>query len=176
MDKVTISEEDRRLPGLWAARPRSLAGAAHAAVREVGDPVATAAARAACHAAATPYFYPLATLTSPSPLCDQRFYQARARELAARDDAAAGDRGDPMGHRARPAGSAHPCAADAGSQPWPQSDGHALPPVRCCPPGLIGEARGPWLPGSRAAGQPGRQSGAMLDLAAAAGFLLAACA
>lgn len=89
---MTLSEEDRRLVGLWAAdcaervlplfeakatsdtRPRkaiegirafalggkrtgqlrSLGRAAHAAAREVGDPVATAAARAAAYAAATP--------------------------------------------------------------------------------------------------------------------------
>ncbi len=99
-DGMTLSEEDRRLVGLWAAdcaervlplfqakapsdtRPRqavegtrafalggrragqlrSLAWAAHAAAREVGDPVATAAARVAPYAAATPYIHALTTL------------------------------------------------------------------------------------------------------------------
>jgi hypothetical protein len=43
---------------------RSLAWAAHAAAREVGDPVATAAARAAAHAAASPYIH---ALGDPAP-------------------------------------------------------------------------------------------------------------
>src|ERR1035437_10380680 len=97
---MTLSEEDRRLVGLWAAdcaervlplfeakappdtrpreaiegirafarggkrtaRLRSLAWAALAAAREVGDPVAKAVARAAGLAAATAYTHALATL------------------------------------------------------------------------------------------------------------------
>ena len=42
---------------------RSLGWAAHAAAREVGDPVATAAARAATYAAATPYTHASRTST-----------------------------------------------------------------------------------------------------------------
>jgi hypothetical protein len=129
VDKVTISEEDRRLLGLWAAdcvervlplfeakapcdtrpreaiegirafvregkrtgRLRSLAWAAHAAAREVGDPAATAAARAACYAAATPYIHPLATPHQSKHALGPAVYEARARELAAGDDARVGD-------------------------------------------------------------------------------------
>ncbi|MGK4579067.1 putative immunity protein [Kitasatospora sp. HPMI-4] len=129
MDKVTISEEDRRLLGLWAAdcvervlplfeaqapsdtrpreaiegiraftldgrrtgRLRSLSWAAHAAAREVGDPAAAAAARAACYAAAAPYIHPLATPHQSKHALAPAVYQARARELAAGDDAGAGD-------------------------------------------------------------------------------------
>ncbi|KJK56428.1 putative immunity protein [Saccharothrix sp. ST-888] len=129
MNEVTISEEDRRLLGLWAAdcveralplfeaqdpsdpRPReavegirafaregkrtgqlrSLAWAALAAAREVGDPAATAAARAAGYAAATPYIHPLATPHQAKHALGPAVYAARARELAAGDDAGAGD-------------------------------------------------------------------------------------
>ncbi|MCX4750251.1 hypothetical protein OG455_32865 [Kitasatospora sp. NBC_01287] len=129
MDHVTISGEDRRLLGLWAAdcaeralplfealapsdpHPRaaiegirtyahegrrtallrSLAHAALAAAREVGDPAATAAARAAGYAAATPYIHPLATVHQAKHALGPAMYAARARELAAGDDTAVGD-------------------------------------------------------------------------------------
>ncbi|WKD33919.1 putative immunity protein [Streptomyces xanthophaeus] len=129
MDEVTISEEDRRQLGLWAAdcvkralplfeakapadpRPReaiegirafalegkrtaklrSLAWAAHAAAREVDDPAATAAARAACHAAATPYIHPPATPHQSKHVLGPAVYEALARELAADDDTGAAD-------------------------------------------------------------------------------------
>ncbi|WP_405530467.1 hypothetical protein OG592_21560 [Streptomyces avidinii] len=129
MDEVTISEEDRRLLGRWAAdcveralplfeakapsdgrpreaiegirafvregkrtaRLRSLAWAAHAAAREVDDPAATAAARAACHAAATPYIHPLATPHQSKHVLGPAVYGALARELGAENDTAVGD-------------------------------------------------------------------------------------
>ena len=126
---MTLSEEDRRLIGRWAAdcaervlplfeakapsdtRPRmaiegvrafalggkrtgqlrSLAWAAHAAAREVGDPVAAAAARAAAYAAATPYMHALATPHQLNHALGPALYQAQARELAAGDDPSVGD-------------------------------------------------------------------------------------
>jgi hypothetical protein len=126
---MTLSEEDRRLVGLWAAdcaaralplfeatapsdtRPReaiegirafarggkrtaqlrALAWAAHAAAREVGDPVATAAARAASLAAATAYLHALATPHQAKHVLGPAGYAARARELAAVDDPDVGD-------------------------------------------------------------------------------------
>ncbi|WP_371483324.1 putative immunity protein [Kitasatospora sp. NBC_00315] len=129
MDTVTISDEDRRLLGLWAAecvervlplfeakapgdtrpreavegirayvregtrtgRLRSLAWAAHAAARDVDDPAATAAARAACYAAATPYIHPLATAHQSKHVLGPAVYQARARELASGEDTVVGD-------------------------------------------------------------------------------------
>ncbi|MFJ3966519.1 putative immunity protein [Streptomyces sp. NPDC090036] len=129
MDEVTITEEDRRLLGLWAAdcvqralplfeakapsdtRPReaiegirayvdegkrtaklrSLAWAAQAAAREVDDQAATAAARAACHAAATPYIHPLATPHQSKHVLGPAVYEALAHELAAGGDTDVGD-------------------------------------------------------------------------------------
>ena len=126
---MTLSEEDRRLVGLWAAdcaervlplfeakapsdtrprgaiegirafarggkrtaRLRSLAWAAHAAAREVGDPVATAAARAAGLAAATAYIHALATPHQAKHALGPAVYGARACELAADDDPIVGD-------------------------------------------------------------------------------------
>src|ERR1035437_3960197 len=126
---MTLSEEDRRLVGLWAAdcaervlpvfeakapsdtrpreaiegirafarggkrtaRLRSLAWAALAAAREVGDPVATAAARAAGLAAATAYMHALATPGQAKHALGPAVYVARARELAAADDPSVGD-------------------------------------------------------------------------------------
>jgi immunity protein 5 of polymorphic toxin system len=126
---MTLSGEERRLLGLWAAdcaaralplfevrapsdtRPRkaiegilafargekrneqlrSLAWAAHAAAREVGDPVATAAARAAGYAAATAYIHALATPHQAKHALGPAMYEARARELAAGDDPSVGD-------------------------------------------------------------------------------------
>src|SRR5262249_25678957 len=126
---MTLSDEDRRLVGFWAAdcaervlplfeakapsdtRPReaiegirafarggkrtaqlrSLAWAAHAAAREVGDPVATAAARAASLAAATAYMHALATPHQAKHALGPAVYGARARELAAADVPTVGD-------------------------------------------------------------------------------------
>ncbi|MFB7669434.1 putative immunity protein [Kitasatospora sp. NPDC056138] len=124
-----MSEEDRRLLGIWAAdcvervlplfeaqapsdtRPReaiggvrafargearkgllrSLAWAALAAAREVGDPAATAAARAAGYAAATPYIHPLATPHQVKHVLAPAVHGARAREIAAGEEASVGD-------------------------------------------------------------------------------------
>ncbi|MFJ7593505.1 putative immunity protein [Streptomyces sp. NPDC097617] len=129
MDEVTISEEDRRQLGRWAAdcveralplfeakapsdpRPReaiegirtfagegkrtaklrSVAWAANAAARDVEDPAATAAARAACHAAATPYIHPLATPHQSKHVLGPAVYAALARELATGNDTVVGD-------------------------------------------------------------------------------------
>ncbi|KQC34978.1 putative immunity protein [Frankia sp. ACN1ag] len=129
MNKVTISEEDRRLLGIWAAdcaervlplfeqkascdtRPReaiegirsyargqlrrgplrSLAFAALAAARDVGDPAAAAAARAAGYAAATPYIHPVATPHQAKHALGPAMQAARASELAAGDDTSIGD-------------------------------------------------------------------------------------
>src|SRR5262249_34948330 len=126
---MTLSEEDRRLVGVWAAdcaesvlplfeakvpsdtRPReaiegirafarggkrtaklrSLGWAAHAAAREVGDPVAAAAARAACLAAATAYTHALANLHQAKHVLGPAAYAALAREIAAADDPGVGD-------------------------------------------------------------------------------------
>ncbi|MEV4920399.1 putative immunity protein [Streptomyces tirandamycinicus] len=67
---------------------RSLAWAAHAAARDVGDPAATVAARAACYAAATPYLHPLATPHQSKHILGPAVHGARASELAAGDDEA----------------------------------------------------------------------------------------
>ncbi|MFG2181383.1 putative immunity protein [Streptomyces abikoensis] len=129
MTEVTISEEDRRLLGLWAAdraeralplfearapsdpRPReaidgirayargdlrkgplrSLALAALAAAREVGDPAATAAARAAGYSAAAPYIHALATPHQAKHALAPAMYAALARELAVGGDTGVGD-------------------------------------------------------------------------------------
>lgn len=126
---MTLSEEDRRLIGLWAAdcaervlplfaakapsdaRPReaiegirafarggkrtaklrSLALAAYAAAREVSDPVATAAARAAGHAASSAYIHALFCPHQAKHALGPAVYGALARELAAGDDPRFGD-------------------------------------------------------------------------------------
>ena len=126
---ITLTEEDRRLVGVWAAdcaervlplfeakapsdtRPReaiegirafarggkrtaqlrSHAWAAYAAAREVGDPVAAAAARAAGLAAATAYMHARVTLDQAKHALGPAAYGARARELAADDDPSVGD-------------------------------------------------------------------------------------
>lgn len=127
--KMTLSEEDRRLLGLWAAdlaervlplfeanapsdtRPRdaiegirafargairkgplrSLALAALAAARQVHDPAARAAARAAGYAAATAFMHPLATRDQAKHVLAPAVYAALARELGADDDRGVGD-------------------------------------------------------------------------------------
>ncbi len=73
------------------ARLRSLALAALAAAREVGDPAATAAARAAGLAASSAYMHPLATLDQAKHALGPAVYGAQARESAAADDPGAGD-------------------------------------------------------------------------------------
>jgi hypothetical protein len=126
---MTLTEEDLRLVGLWAAdcaervlplfeakapsdtrpreaiegirafarggkrtaRLRSLALAALAAAREVGDPVATAAARAAGLAASAAYMHALATPDQAKHALGPAVYGARAREFAAADDPSVGD-------------------------------------------------------------------------------------
>ena len=72
--------------GKRTARLRSLALAALAAAREVDDPVATAAARAAGLAASSAYMHPLATLDQAKHALGPAVYGARSRELAAADD------------------------------------------------------------------------------------------
>ncbi len=71
--------------GKRTAQLRKLALAAHAAAREVDDPVAKAAARAAGMAAATAYTHPLATLDQAKHILGTPVYAAHARELAAGD-------------------------------------------------------------------------------------------
>ncbi|WP_433260617.1 putative immunity protein [Actinosynnema sp. CS-041913] len=77
--------------GKRTARLRTLAWAALAAGREVGDPVATAAARAASAAAGTPYIHALATPHQANHIHGPALYQAQARELAAGGDPDVGD-------------------------------------------------------------------------------------
>ncbi len=77
--------------GKRTARLRSLAWAAHAAAREVGDPVATAAARAASLAAATAYVHALATAHQAKHVLGPAVYGALARELASLDDPSVGE-------------------------------------------------------------------------------------
>ncbi|MEE1822281.1 hypothetical protein PUR61_08745 [Streptomyces sp. BE20] len=123
MNEVIISDEDRRLLGLWTAdcaeralalfeakapadtRPREAiegartfaregkrtallraqAHAALAAAREVDDPAAAAAARAAGYAAASPYIHPLATPHQVKHALEPATHAALACELAAAD-------------------------------------------------------------------------------------------
>ncbi|MDT5186271.1 MAG: hypothetical protein QOI29_4429 [Mycobacterium sp.] len=79
------------LAGKRTAHLRRLAWAAFATASEVGDPVATAAARAAGLAAATPYTHALATPHQSKPVLGPAVYQAEARELAAGNDPSVGD-------------------------------------------------------------------------------------
>jgi hypothetical protein len=82
----TFADDGKRI-----ARLRSLALAAFASAREVGDPAATAAARAAGIAAATPYTHALATPHQSKHVLGSAVYQALARELAQGDDPSVGD-------------------------------------------------------------------------------------
>src|SRR5262245_7969833 len=77
--------------GKRTAQLRSFAWAAHAAAREVDDPVATAAARAASLAAATAYMHALVTPHQAKHALGPVVYGARARELAAVDEPSVGD-------------------------------------------------------------------------------------
>lgn len=77
--------------GRRTARLRSLAFAALASAREVGDPAATAAARAAGYAAATAYTHPLATPYQVRHFLGPASYGAWAEELAGGADRSVGD-------------------------------------------------------------------------------------
>ena len=70
---------------------RSLFSAAYAAAREVGDPAAAAAARAAGVAAASPFIHARVTPQQAKHALGSAMYAARARELAADDDPGVGD-------------------------------------------------------------------------------------
>ncbi|RDI63864.1 putative immunity protein [Nocardia pseudobrasiliensis] len=72
--------------GKRTARMRALAWAGFAAAREVGDPAAAAAARAAQVAVAAPYLHPLATPHQSKHILGAAVYQVLARELAAGGD------------------------------------------------------------------------------------------
>jgi hypothetical protein len=125
---MTLSEDERRLVGLWAAdcaervlplfeakapidtRPREaiagirafgrggkrtaklrrLAWSAYAAAREVDDPAAASAARAAGLAAAAAYMHALATLHHAKHALGPPAHGALSRELARRDEQGAG--------------------------------------------------------------------------------------
>jgi len=67
--------------GKRAARLRSLALEAHAAAREIGDPAAAAAARAAGLAAASAYTHPLADIHQTKHIVGPAAYAALALEL-----------------------------------------------------------------------------------------------
>jgi hypothetical protein len=86
--------------GKRTARLRSLAFAAHAAAREVGDPAAAAAARAAGLAAASAYTHPLADVHQTKHIVGPAAYAALALELAGGGDpsAAAGEVRWAIGH------------------------------------------------------------------------------
>ncbi len=73
------------------AQLRSLALAAHAAAREVGDPVSTAAARAAGIVAAVAFTHTLYTPGQEKHVLGTAAYAAYARELAAGGDVRAAD-------------------------------------------------------------------------------------
>ncbi|MEN9937517.1 MAG: hypothetical protein RLZZ387_4096 [Chloroflexota bacterium] len=67
--------------GKRAARLRSLALAAHAAARDMDDPAAAAAARAAGYAAASAYTHPLADVQQTKHIVGPAAYAALALEL-----------------------------------------------------------------------------------------------
>lgn len=70
---------------------RSLFKAAYASAREVGDPVAAAAARAASLAASFAFIHERVTVDQAKHALGPAAYAARARELAADNDPDAGD-------------------------------------------------------------------------------------
>jgi hypothetical protein len=78
--------------GKRVAKLRSLALAALTAARDVDDPAARAAARAAGLVASSAYTHPLATLDNAKHILGPAVYAALARELAAEGDPAAGER------------------------------------------------------------------------------------
>ena len=67
--------------GKRTARLRSLAMAAHAAAREIDNPAAAAAARAAGHAAASAYTHPLRDVQQTKHIVGPAAYAALALEL-----------------------------------------------------------------------------------------------
>jgi hypothetical protein len=78
--------------GKRAAQLRSLAMTAHAAAREVGDPAAAAAARAAGLAAASAYTHPLRDVQQTKHIVGPAAYAALALELYRADDPTIADR------------------------------------------------------------------------------------
>ncbi len=77
--------------GNRTARLRSLALAALAAAREVGDPAAAAAAHAACLAASSAYTHPLADVQQTKHIVGPAAYAALALELEHAGDPTIGD-------------------------------------------------------------------------------------
>ena len=77
--------------GKRTAQLRSLALAAHAAAREVGDGAAAAAARAAGLAAASAYTHPLADVHQTKHILGSAAYAALARELDHAGNPTSGD-------------------------------------------------------------------------------------
>jgi hypothetical protein len=77
--------------GKRAARLRSLAVGANAAAREVGDPAADAAARAAGAASASAYTHPLADVHQTKHIVGAAAYAALALELDQGGDPGVGD-------------------------------------------------------------------------------------
>ena len=77
--------------GKRTARLRTLALAAHAAAREIADPVAAAAARAAGTAAASAYTHPLADVHQTKHVVGSAAYAALAIELDHDGDPSVGD-------------------------------------------------------------------------------------
>jgi hypothetical protein len=77
--------------GKRTARLRSLAMEAHAAAREIGDPAAAAAARAAGFAAASAYTHPLADVHQTKHIVGPAAYAALALELDHAVDPGVGD-------------------------------------------------------------------------------------
>jgi hypothetical protein len=77
--------------GKRTARLRSLAVAANAAAREVGDPAAAAAARAAGLAAASAYTHPLADVQQTKHIVGPAAYAALALELDCAGEPSIGD-------------------------------------------------------------------------------------
>ena len=77
--------------GKRAARLRFLACEANAAAREIGDPAAAAAARAAGLAAASAYTHPLADIHQTKHIVGPAAYAALALELQHSGDSSIGD-------------------------------------------------------------------------------------
>ena len=88
--------------GKRTARLRTLALEAYAAAREIGDPAAAAAARAAGLAAASAYTHPLADVQQTKHIVGPAAYAALALELDHDGDPSGRRRRGPLGHRARP--------------------------------------------------------------------------
>jgi len=90
----TAIEAARRFSrgGKRTAELRRAALAAFAAAREIDDPVAHAAARAAGASASIAYTHPIATPHQINHIVAPAGYAARARELAAHGETSVGDR------------------------------------------------------------------------------------